>query len=69
MYGWLVQAEAQQAQARSSPFASPDGLLEDPPMGEGWDEHGNDLSKAANDVSFVSFLFRFCFLFLLSGGL
>lgn len=32
-------------------FSSPSSLLEDPPLGEGWDENGNDLSKAANDVS------------------
>lgn len=25
-------------------------ILEDPPLGEGWDEHGNDLSKIANEV-------------------
>lgn len=33
------------------PFSSPSSLLEDPPLGDGWDENGNDLSKAANDVS------------------
>ena len=29
----------------------PPSVLEDPPLGEGWDENGNDLSKIANDVS------------------
>ena len=31
----------------------PPSVLEDPPLGEGWDENGNDLSKIANDVSLV----------------
>lgn len=31
-------------------------------MGEGWDEHGNDLSKAANDVSLFSFFYFFIYL-------
>lgn len=36
---------------QSAAFAS-----RDPPLGEGWDEEGNDLSKIANDVSLtVSF--------------
>ncbi|CAM9796569.1 unnamed protein product, partial [Hapterophycus canaliculatus] len=30
--------------------SSPGSLLDDPPLGEGWDENGNDLSKAANDA-------------------
>lgn len=30
---------------------SPSSVLEDPPAGEGWDEHGVDLSKITNDVS------------------
>ncbi|CAM9361641.1 unnamed protein product [Scytosiphon promiscuus] len=30
--------------------SSPASLKEDPPLGEGWDENGNDLSKAANDA-------------------
>lgn len=37
--------------ADAGPFSSPSSVLKDPPLGEGWDEHGNDLSKAANDVS------------------
>lgn len=30
-------------------------------MGEGWDEHGNDFSKAANDVRLFSFFYFFIF--------
>lgn len=51
------EAEASRAGA-SSPFSYisrvtsiSNSLLDDPPLGEGWDENGNDLSKVANDVS------------------
>ncbi|CAN0028926.1 unnamed protein product [Laminaria digitata] len=29
---------------------SPPSVLEDPPMGEGWDEKGHDKSKDVNDA-------------------
>lgn len=42
---------AVQANAAVSEMPFPPSVIEDPPIGEGWDEHGNDLSKIANDVS------------------
>lgn len=30
-------------------------VLKEPPLGEGWDEHGNDISKIANEVWLLSF--------------
>lgn len=29
-------------------------ILEDPPLGEGWDEQGNDISKMNNEVRWVT---------------
>lgn len=56
------QAKTEAVRAEAGGLSSPSSisrgsLLEDPPMGEGWDENGNDLSKVANDVSV---LFCFC---------
>lgn len=48
----LAAAVVAAAAADMSHSLSPTTVLEDPPMGEGWDEYGNDLSKIANDVSY-----------------
>lgn len=50
---WHVLWCGVQASAAVPEMSFPPSVLEDPPLGEGWDENGNDLSKIANDVSLV----------------
>lgn len=59
----IIHEQSKSATARegASPFSNTNStafssstsssLLDEPPLGEGWDENGNDLSKVANDVS------------------